>query len=145
MSRDSNSKMTPLRIQILLDNIEAGTSITNACRLAGIGHTTLQHWLNRGRGRHPRLKQRPEDIEFVRRYEEAEAKLEDKLVRVVMKDAETSPRMALAVLRSRFPAWRGQADAVGEGENEIEVVFQRDWKNKGRPVEPPDTGLKAVK
>lgn len=144
MSRTTD-KMTPLRVQILLDNIEAGNSIATSCRLAGIGRTTLEHWIKRGKGEHDRLKQRPEDVEFLHRYEDAQARFEDKLVKIVMKDAETSPRMALAILKSRVPAWRGLPEGEAEGDKEIEVVFKRDWQSRGREGQPPGPDIKAVK
>ena len=99
--------------QVILDAIGAGMSEADACRLAGLSEALLSLWKSRANKKGPN---QAEYSKFVREMAERRTRLKFTLVTTVTSHAVRDGRLALAVLRSRWPEeWnpRPAGDAQG--------------------------------
>lgn len=97
-----------------LDALQAGTTVSAAAQMCGIGRSTLYDWMRAAEkdDAPPALKQFAQDVEV------AKARAQVSLEMMVRKHAEKHPKAAQWMLERRFPKDWGKRDPAREEQNE---------------------------
>lgn len=124
----------------IVEALEAGNSIANACSLAGIVESTYHLWVERGDdGEEP-------FSEFSELTRRARARGQQKRVKAITTAEDDDWRAAAWFLERSDPANWGRRDAVdvtSKGKQIQTQVRVYDIPNNGRDDEPSDTGTEA--
>lgn len=122
--RGRPSRLTPETAGALCRAAERGVFLHEAAAIAGVSLRTVEDWIQRGEGRHPRRASRPEHAEFVRSLREAEGALVEKAVTTWSRHFERDWRACESFLRRRFPFTWGNLVARTAPPPEVEFDLE---------------------
>ena len=116
-------KITPKRIQIIVEALEKGNTRKNACIQAGIGTTTFHEWLNKGNPEHPSFTQKRADKyrKFREAVMRAESEVESIHVENLLLHAQRDYRASVEWLKRRKPHEWGEIQRVEQTNANLNV------------------------